>query len=629
LPRTDATTATAGQQITLTGAAELQADGAGQKIPRFSMVAYNGGPISVSGWDLPVVIDLSGLEIGTRSKPILRDHDPKQIVGHSDEIAVIGNRLIVRGAISAGNAVANEIVSASRNGFLWQASIGVKPTRTIPLKAGQTAAVNGQQITGPAYVVRAGILKEVSFVAIGADESSSVAIAAKSKGSLSMDEQNTGTDAPEESTAVVDPIQENNRIVGVIRACRGEHPRIQAEAIEAGWSVDQTRLAVMRASRTAPPAITERRSEGVSNQVLAAAVLLHAGRGDLATRAYGERATQQAHDLRARSLGDLFEAPFRMTGQTPPADIGQMILGSTNGFSGLSMPVALGDAANKILEDRYRLESENWQEVAKVASANDFKTQNLLRPSTFPKAIKLPPGGEIKSGNLAESNITGRLDTSALLLRLTRRDVINDDRSVFDQLAEAMGASAAAGVSDDVFGAILSAGSHFSSGNGNLVTGSTSALDIDSLAVAIQRMRKQTDANSHTLNIRPRVLLVPPELEFTAMALIRSATVEANPATGKLTPAINPAMGVVERVVVEPRLSSTAFAGNSATAWYLVAAQTAAPLYVMFLRGKQTPTVEFFGLDNDPNVLALTWRVYFDYGVSIGDPRAMVKANGA
>ncbi|MBY0588752.1 Mu-like prophage major head subunit gpT family protein [bacterium] len=627
MPRTDAITAKAGH-ITLTGAAELQADGAGQKIPRFSMVAYNGGPLVVAGYIDPVVIDLSGLEIGARSKPILRDHDPRQVVGHSDEIAVIGNRLIVRGVISAGNAVANEIVSASRNGFPWQASVGVKPTRTAPLKDGQTITVNGQQTTGPANVVLGGILKEVSFVAMGADESSSVAIAAKMKG-LNVDEQNPGIDAPEESTAVVDPIQESARIVGVVRACRGEHPKIQAEAIEAGWSVDQTRLAVMRASRPALPAITERRSEGVNNQVLAAAILLHAGRGDLATRAYGERATQQAHDLRARSLGDLFEAPFKMVGQTPPADINQTIRASNNGLSGLSMPVALGDAANKILGDRYRLESENWQEIAKVASANDFKTQNLLRPSTFPKTIKLPPGGEIKSGSLAESNIVGRLDTSALLLRLSRRDVINDDLGVFDQLAEAMGASAAAGVSDDVFGAILSAGSHFSSGNGNLVTGSTSALDIDSLAVAIQRMRKQTDANSHTLNIRPRVLLVPPELEFSAMALIRSATVEANPATGKLTPAMNPAMGVVEKVVVEPRLSSTAFAGNSTTAWYLVAAQTAAPLYVWFLRSRRTPTVEFFGLDNDPSVLALQWRVYFDYGVSIGDPKAMVKANGA
>jgi hypothetical protein len=51
-------------------------------------------------------------------------------------------------------------------------------------------------------------------------------------------------------------------------------------------------------------------------------------------------------------------------------------------------------------------------------------------------------------------------------------------------------------------------------------------------------------------------------------------------------------------------------------------------LVVAFLQGKQSPTVEFFGFDADPNTLAATWRVYFDFGAALADHRAAYKAKG-
>jgi hypothetical protein len=49
---------------------------------------------------------------------------------------------------------------------------------------------------------------------------------------------------------------------------------------------------------------------------------------------------------------------------------------------------------------------------------------------------------------------------------------------------------------------------------------------------------------------------------------------------------------------------------------------------VAFLQGKSVPTIEFFGLDSDPNKLAATWRVYFDFGAALGDYRAAYRAKG-
>jgi hypothetical protein len=80
---------------------------------------------------------------------------------------------------------------------------------------------------------------------------------------------------------------------------------------------------------------------------------------------------------------------------------------------------------------------------------------------------------------------------------------------------------------------------------------------------------------------------------------------------------------------VEPRLSnSDRFTGTSAKAWYLFASPSDTPIIVAFLQGKQMPTVEFFGLDSDVNRLAVSWRVYFDYGAALADHRAAYKAKG-
>lgn len=78
---------------------------------------------------------------------------------------------------------------------------------------------------------------------------------------------------------------------------------------------------------------------------------------------------------------------------------------------------------------------------------------------------------------------------------------------------------------------------------------------------------------------------------------------------------------------VEPRLSNAnRFTGTSAKASYLFASPQDMALVVAFLQGKQSPTVEFFGFDADPNTLAATWRVYFDFGAALADERGGRKA---
>ncbi|MBI9019280.1 MAG: hypothetical protein JEZ07_18665 [Phycisphaerae bacterium] len=62
----------------------IEAGSDSKSVPKFSMTAYTGGKMNISGFTHPVVVDLDGLEIASQSIPIRLDHKPTQGVGHTD-----------------------------------------------------------------------------------------------------------------------------------------------------------------------------------------------------------------------------------------------------------------------------------------------------------------------------------------------------------------------------------------------------------------------------------------------------------------------------------------------------------------------------------------------------------------
>jgi hypothetical protein len=146
-----------------------------------------------------------------------------------------------------------------------------------------------------------------------------------------------------------------------------------------------------------------------------------------------------------------------------------------------------------------------------------------------------------------------------------------------------------------------------------------------SLSMAIQAMRTQRDEESNDLDLVPVTLLVPPQLAEQAKSLLESEFIQrmAEQPTGN---SLRRAVGLE----VEPRLSNTGKFGDKASPdhWFLFAAPSAAPLVVAFLNGKQEPTTEFFGIDQTVDKLAVSWRVFHDFGVAFCDPRAAVRVVG-
>lgn len=217
---------------------------------------------------------------------------------------------------------------------------------------------------------------------------------------------------------------------------------------------------------------------------------------------------------------------------------------------------------------------------------------------------------------------------------LTRHDIINDDLDAFLDITRQMGRSGAESIDDLFFTLFLSnPGSFFSAGNSNYLSGATTAFGSDSLTTAKTQFRKQkagpgTKAkDQRPVNVRPRYLVVPVELETEAELLMGAAQLMID-ASGTKTkiPTDNPHRNKYE-VVSMPHLSDAYYTGASGKAWYLFADPQRLPTFeLVFLNGRRTPVIE--RVEAAPNVLGMGFRSWVDVGVKEQNPRGAVKVAG-
>jgi hypothetical protein len=613
-------------------AAEVEIEAAGKDArPKISVVAYTGRIMRVPGWG-DIAIDLAGLE-ARGQVPLLADHDASvgSVVGHG-EPAVSNGRLMVSGIVSGAGEPARHVVEMARGGFQFQASVGVAPTEHERVKPNQPVEINGRSLSSPGgfTLVRKGRLREVSITPLGADAETSVAIAASRQGRTNM------ADIANEDQIRAD---ERDRLKEIELTCRPMGERdwgaqqkrvddLRAKAIAGDITVADLRAGVLEVLRASRPVYSGmQRDTGAGHlpraRIIEAAILKRAGFAALAEKALGPACMEAADDLRVAHTLDLCRAALQHEGIDAPVDREGMVRASLTTHT---LTEALGSAVNKVLLDGYRDSPATWRSFAGVRSVPDFKAATAIRPSFTGSLQQIPPGGEFKHGGADEATTQYKVDTYGKMFSIDRRDLINDDLSLFDSVARAMGQAAMRKLSDLTYDTLLSnAGAFFAAGNGNYITGADTNLSPDSLGRAIAAMITQRDAEGNDLDLRPVVLVVPPELQTTARAVLESEFIAAqtNLPTGN---SLKNAVGLE----VEPRLSNTKKYGNKASTkhWYLFAAPAASPLIVGFLNGQQTPTVEFFGLDQTVNKLAVSWRVYFDFGAALCDPRAAVRAKG-
>lgn len=435
----------------------------GDKPPlrRFTMTAYTGGAMQLAGWRYPVVVDLSGLRVTKKPRPILKDHNASLIVGHTEEINVGESTLEVSGVVSGAGAVAQEIIATSENGFPWQASIGATADKVIFVTERRTANANGREFTGPVYIARKSTLGEVSFVALGADDETWAQVAASANEPTvleamtvefeqwaadnglvidGMDEKNlaglkamfeksleTEGRSPEAGGQTnvaaqapgalqtpdsglqsvlqirAETAKELRRIDAITRVCAGQFPDILAKAIEEGWDEVKTELAVLRASRPAAPVVAGHRHEAPSAMVLEAALCL-AGKLHGVEERFSDQILQAAQDRFRGRIGLqelLMEAAWAngYTGRSFRSDMRGVLMAA---FSTFTLPGILSNTANKFLLQAFNAVESNWRAIAAIRSVSDFKQVTSYRLVADLMYEEIGADGELHHGKVGE-----------------------------------------------------------------------------------------------------------------------------------------------------------------------------------------------------------------------------------
>lgn len=217
---------------------QFGADEATARKSDFLMEAYTGQ--IVERWWGRLAIEMSGIE-AKKAIPILRDHKTDQIVGFSNDAWVDGS-FYVSGRFSKATPHAGEVRELAKEGFPWQASIGVAPKKVLRLDDGESMVVNGLEFTGPGEVWRKSKVLETSFVPLGADDMTGVSVFSRFDERERPEENKNAGDEPAQLEVVIMNEKKDTPQALTIEQVRAEAPEVAAALMAEGAAAELARI---------------------------------------------------------------------------------------------------------------------------------------------------------------------------------------------------------------------------------------------------------------------------------------------------------------------------------------------------------------------------------------------------
>jgi len=284
-------------------------------------------------------------------------------------------------------------------------------------------------------------------------------------------------------------------------------------------------------------------------------------------------------------------------------------------------PNVLANVANKSLRQAYESAPRTFTPWARQTTAPDFKLMSKVSLSDAPALEKVTENGEFKRGAVTDGKETYQLATYGKIIGLTRQAIINDDLSAFTRIP-AMFATAAANLESDTVYGILTANAALADGVALFhaathlnYTSTGTVISIDSLGVAKKLMRLQKTPKGVVMNLTPKFLIVPAQIENVGW---QYTTPEYNAATAAT---VNPFRGQLQ-LIVEPRLDA-----SSGTAWYMAAdsnmVDTIEYCYLEGQNGVYIETRQGFDVDG------MEIKARLDFAAKAIDYRGLYKNVGA
>lgn len=562
---------------------------------------------------------------------VLFNHDRDAVVGHIEKVWLEDNRgkALVR---FDTDEQSETIFQKVQSGTLQGVSVGYAIYRYEVLEDEDTKSTNGR-FNGPAYVVTDWEPLEISIVSVPADATVGVGRSAEEihtsidtqEETKRMDEKAIVTTEEVKSTPVETGItqedlqkameQERKRTSEITALFRDFDVEGADEAIVMGVSVDEARAMVMDQLRARNKGVSVTMGEAESDKFRAAAqdaVLMAAGI-PVADAAPG------ANELRGYSMIELARESLQR--ENVKANFGdnmelaRQAINSTSTF-----PAIMSNLANKSVMTGFNEAETTFQIWAGKGSNRDFKEAARVALSEAGNLELVPEGGQFQQDFLGEASARTKVATYGKLFSLTRQAIINDDLGLFSKIATKYGSAAKRLVNKMVYAQLTGNVKMqdnialFDTKHGN-VAGTGEALSVKAIAKAITAMRRQKGITGEaTLNITPKYLVVPPELEMVAYQIVNSTAAVDGENSGVVNPYKGRFVVVADAELTDP------------DAWYLVADATQHDtIEVTYLNGVETPRLETRqGFDVD----GIEYKVAFDCGVSALDFRGVYKNAG-
>lgn len=563
----------------------------------------------------------------------LFNHDRDVVVGHVEKAWIEDNRgkALVR---FDEDEQSDTIFQKVQSGTLQGVSVGYSIKRYEVLDEKDSVSSNGRFKGPDTYVVTDWEPLEISIVSVPADPTIGVGRSAEEiHTSIDTQEEENSMD-PKENLKTEDvkstPVETGLTQADLAKAMEQERKRTSEitalfrdfdveganEAIVMGVSVDEARAMVMDQLRARNKGVSVTMGEAEADKFRAAAQ-------DAVLMAAGLPVTEPApgaSELRGYSLIELARESLRRECDTKAnfGDNMEMARAAINSTS--TFPAIMSNLANKSVMNGFNEAETTFQIWTGKGSNRDFKEAARYALSEAGNLELVPEGGQFPQDVFGEASARTKVATYGKIFSLTRQAIINDDLGLFSKIATKYGSAAKRLVNKMVYAQLTGTVKMqdnvalFDDKHGN-VAKTAEALSVTSLAKAITAMRRQkgiTDAAN--LNITPKYLVVPPELEVTAYQIVNSTAAVDGTNSGVVNPYKGRFVVVSDAELTDP------------TAWYLVAdASQHDTIEVTYLNGVETPRLETRqGFDVD----GIEYKVAFDVGVDAIDFRGLYKNAG-
>lgn len=444
---------------------------------------------------------------------------------------------------------------------------------------------------------------------------------------------------------------------------------LRDQAIDQGWDVNRASrefLAAVRSARQETPVVPYTPTAmtapmGNANaRALAAGLMLATGTADPTQRSMhngrreptpADRLTaqdaEQGHRYMRMSAIDLVRECVRL-------DTGRMCWDPSESLEMARSAPSGGTLAYVFTTSMYARLMAGWDEVpdttdwCDVEDVPNFLTQEDISLTAAARLKSLPRGDTAKDATIAAARETYRIARYARRFVVDEQDIIDDRLGAIMRMPMEMGNAARRLRPDLVYALLLANGKLADTGalfNATAVTSAgghanltTAVLGAPGIKAAILAMGKYREADGTALNIRPKFLIVPSALQWTAKELLTSTAQAYTAAAAAATPSLyypinviageNLSLRVDDRIgtagVVDPTTNS-ARAGLD-TNWFLSAGGSRT-VRVVYRRGtNRQPVMRSFMLDKGQ--WGIGWDINLDIGAKALDYRGLHKSAG-